>query len=199
LSKHINLSLHCTLGPSWSWSYGSWIYNYLCNQWLSPLMLWVRILIRARCTTLCDKVCQWLVTGRWFSPGPPVPSTNKTDCRDITEILLKVVLNTIKRTNKQTSLYMYYHQFVVIERITVMPQKSWQLWWLSILPWKPFQSSLVIFLTILLFWWLLIVRNFKVSKILLYCKLFSQWRKKKTHLDYNIIVIIVNLLHSFYI
>jgi len=24
-------------GPSWSWSYGSWIYNYLCNQCLSPL------------------------------------------------------------------------------------------------------------------------------------------------------------------
>jgi len=22
---------------SWSWSYGSWIYNYLCNQCLSPL------------------------------------------------------------------------------------------------------------------------------------------------------------------
>jgi len=19
-------------GPSWSWSYGSWIYNYQCNQ-----------------------------------------------------------------------------------------------------------------------------------------------------------------------
>jgi hypothetical protein len=35
------------------------------------LMLWVRILIRARCTTLCDKVCQWLATCRWFSPGPP--------------------------------------------------------------------------------------------------------------------------------
>jgi len=32
-------------GPSWSWSYGSWIYNYLCNQCLSPL-LWVRISIR---------------------------------------------------------------------------------------------------------------------------------------------------------
>ena len=27
-------------GPSWPWSYGSWIYNYLCNQCLSPLMLW---------------------------------------------------------------------------------------------------------------------------------------------------------------
>jgi len=27
------------MGPSWSWSYGSWIYNYLCNRCLSPLML----------------------------------------------------------------------------------------------------------------------------------------------------------------
>jgi hypothetical protein len=43
--------------PSWSWSYGSWIYNYLCNQ--------------------CDKVCQWLAAGRWISPGIPVSSTNK--------------------------------------------------------------------------------------------------------------------------
>jgi hypothetical protein len=38
---------------------------------------------------------------RWFSPGPPVSSTNKTDRHDITEILLKVALNTIKQTNKQ--------------------------------------------------------------------------------------------------
>jgi hypothetical protein len=43
-----------------SWSYGSWIYNYLFNRCLSPLMLWVRIQLRARCTTLCDKVGQWL-------------------------------------------------------------------------------------------------------------------------------------------
>jgi hypothetical protein len=26
---------------SWLWSYGSWIYNYLCNQCLPPLKLWV--------------------------------------------------------------------------------------------------------------------------------------------------------------
>jgi len=31
------------LGQSWSWSYGNWIYDYLCNQCLSPLKLWVRI------------------------------------------------------------------------------------------------------------------------------------------------------------
>ena len=47
-------------------------------------------------TTLCDQVCQLLATGRWFSPGTPVSPTNKTDRHDITEILLKVALSTIK-------------------------------------------------------------------------------------------------------
>jgi hypothetical protein len=79
-------------GRRWPWSYGSWIYNYLCNQCLSPLMLWVRISIRARCTALCDKVCQWLATGRRFSLGPPVSFANKTDRHDITEKLLNVAL-----------------------------------------------------------------------------------------------------------
>ena len=55
-----------------------------------------RIWIRARCTTLCDQVYQWLATGRWFSPRPPVSATNKTDRHNITEILLKVAINTIK-------------------------------------------------------------------------------------------------------
>ena len=49
-------------------------------------------------TILCDKVCQWLSTSQWFSPDIPVSSTNKTDCYDFTEILLKVVLNTITHT-----------------------------------------------------------------------------------------------------
>jgi hypothetical protein len=75
-------------------------YNYLCNQCLSPLMLCDRISIRERYPTLCDKVCQWLETGRWFSPGPPVSSTNKTDWHNITEILLKVVLKH-HQANKQ--------------------------------------------------------------------------------------------------
>jgi hypothetical protein len=35
---------------SWSWSYGSWMCNYLCNQCLSPLLaLWVRIPHMERC------------------------------------------------------------------------------------------------------------------------------------------------------
>jgi hypothetical protein len=50
-------------------------------------------------TTLCDKLCQWLAADWWHSPGTPISSTNKTDCYDITEILLKVALNIINQTN----------------------------------------------------------------------------------------------------
>ena len=40
-------------------------------------------------------VCQWIATGMWFSLGTPVSSTNKTYRYDITEILLKLALNTL--------------------------------------------------------------------------------------------------------
>ena len=39
-------------------------------------------------------------TGQWFSPDAPVSSTNKSDCHSITEILLKVALNTINQQLK---------------------------------------------------------------------------------------------------
>ena len=50
-------------------------------------------------TTLCDKVCQWLATRRWFTVDTPVSPTSNSDRHDITEILLKVVLNTIALLN----------------------------------------------------------------------------------------------------
>jgi hypothetical protein len=56
-------------GLSWQWSYGSWIYHFLFSQCLSPLILWVRLPLRARCTTLCDKDCQWLAAGQWVFSG----------------------------------------------------------------------------------------------------------------------------------
>jgi hypothetical protein len=99
-------------GQSWSWLYGSWSYNYICNKCPSPLMLLVRISIRARYTTLCDKVCQWLAKGQWFSLGAPVSSTNKTDRHDITELLLKVVINTIKPN--QCFLFLFLAESVKI-------------------------------------------------------------------------------------
>jgi hypothetical protein len=38
------------------------------------------------------------MTDQWCSGGTPISSTNKTDRHDITEILLKVALNTINQT-----------------------------------------------------------------------------------------------------
>jgi hypothetical protein len=39
----------------------------------------------------CEKLTDDDATDGWFSPGVLVSSTNKTDCHNITEILLKVV------------------------------------------------------------------------------------------------------------
>ena len=90
-------------GSSWSWSYGSWIYNYLCNHFLSALTLWLWMPLRrgVLLTTFSDKVFQWLTAGQWFFPGTPVSSTNKTDRQDLGEILLIVALSTINQPNNQ--------------------------------------------------------------------------------------------------
>ena len=74
------------------WSYGSWIYNYLCNQCLSSLMFWVCIPLMARCYVVKFVSDLWQVGGFLrvvrFSPI-------KLTAAIITEILLKVVLNSI--------------------------------------------------------------------------------------------------------
>jgi hypothetical protein len=84
------LSISLSGEGSWSWSYDSWIYNCLCNLWVQPLFRRGEL-----DTTLCDIVCQWLATYRWFSPGIPVSSTNITDRHGITDKLLRVSLTTI--------------------------------------------------------------------------------------------------------
>jgi hypothetical protein len=43
-------------------------------------------------------------TGPWFSSGTSVSSINKTNRHDITEILLKVALNTIDQSTNQPTL-----------------------------------------------------------------------------------------------
>lgn len=39
-----------------SWSYETWIYSYLCNQRLYPLVLWVWILFMAMCSIQLDVI-----------------------------------------------------------------------------------------------------------------------------------------------
>ena len=56
-------------------------YLHVCNYCLSWLTLWVRTPLSQGVldTALCEKACQWLVAGRWFSPGTLVSSINKKD------------------------------------------------------------------------------------------------------------------------
>jgi hypothetical protein len=53
-----------------------------------------------------------------FPPGTPVSSTNKSDRHDITEILLKVVLNTINQTNQSIVVFtqpsIFFHIFDLV-------------------------------------------------------------------------------------
>jgi hypothetical protein len=115
------------MGPSRSWSYGSWIYIYLCNQCLSPLMLWVWVSIRARCTTLCDKVCQWLATGWWFSSGTPVSSKNKID---LTRYNWNIVESGVKnhQTNKPTDKNILLAAFLVFLICSVTSKNNFFLY-----------------------------------------------------------------------
>jgi hypothetical protein len=46
-----------------------------------------------------------LAHGRWFSQGTPASSTTKTGHHDIAEILMKVVINTIKSKSLWILLY----------------------------------------------------------------------------------------------
>jgi hypothetical protein len=104
----------------WFWSY----YKVLLTLWVQTTLRWGVL-----DTTLCDNVCQWLETGQWFSPGTSVSSTNKTKHHDITEILLKVALSTIKPINliigsesEAHSAYWLYRYIVVISSTTIQPQ-----------------------------------------------------------------------------
>ena len=92
-----------------------WIYNYLCNQCLSSLTLWVRIPHIAFCTRYSIMWLSLSVTcdRSVISPGTPVSSTNESDRHNITDLLFKVALNTIiltlytKKGNNNHDIWQY--------------------------------------------------------------------------------------------
>jgi hypothetical protein len=61
-------------------------FYFLVELWITGCERWWSHVIFA---------CWWLAADLWFSPGTLVSSINKTDHHDVTEILLKVALNTI--------------------------------------------------------------------------------------------------------
>ena len=92
----------------WSWLYGSWFYNYLWNQWLSPLTSWVWIPLRwgVLDTTLSDK-CQWLETGQWFSPV----SWHSKAILSLRDVSWRSVLLMEETTRKTTDLSQVTNKF----------------------------------------------------------------------------------------
>ena len=81
-------------------------------------------------TTFCDKVCLSLETGLWFSPHTMVSSTNKIDCHDITQILLKVALNTIYQTKTLQTLWTSFIKSILYHTICygISGNLCWFLW-----------------------------------------------------------------------
>ena len=81
-------------GLSWSWSYVSGFTTTCAISREFESCSWRGVLD----TTLCDKVCQWLAAGWWFSFvlqfPPPIKLPN------VNEIFLKVALNTISQSNQ---------------------------------------------------------------------------------------------------
>ena len=79
-------------GLSWSWSYGSWIYNYLCNECESRSgeVYSVQHYVIKLVSDL-QLISGFLRVLRFL---PPI----KLTCHDKTEILLKVALDTITIT-----------------------------------------------------------------------------------------------------
>jgi hypothetical protein len=100
LKSVINMVQRCTHGSSEQ--KGTYDSSKNQNEWMSYTMLMIICCImhlNDSIITLCDTVFHWLATDRWFSPGTPVSSTKKTDHHDITEIFLKVALNTMTLTH----------------------------------------------------------------------------------------------------
>ena len=72
--------------------------TYAISTYHHSCWVWVPLRWGVLDTTLCDKVCQWFAKGRGFLRVLLAFSINKSDWQDITEILLKVALNTITLT-----------------------------------------------------------------------------------------------------
>ena len=110
---HVILDKLCTImiynlvikekpGPTWPLSYGNWNYSYICNQ------SWCCVFNSRSMRGVQHYVIKFVSDLQQVFSESSVISTNKTDRRDITEILLKVSISTMKpnQTNiKETNSF----------------------------------------------------------------------------------------------
>jgi hypothetical protein len=83
---------------------------------LSPLTLWVRILLRrgVRDTRLWNIVCQWLPEDRWFSPGTPISSVESGIA-----IILWCEIKWYVLSGKTYQRYHVYRRFVKVTSLYI--------------------------------------------------------------------------------
>jgi hypothetical protein len=67
-----------------------------------------RVVSSYKTTSFCNE--NVVLGGLPFSLGTPVSSNSKSDCHDITEILLKVSLNTINQSNQIPIFYVKHYK-----------------------------------------------------------------------------------------
>ena len=92
-------------------------FESMIKMHIRNLHILEQVIVRERCAykiieKLCDKVCQWLATGQWFSLSTLVSSTNKSDLHNIAEILLKGALNT-KPLEKKSTVHFYVFRAII--------------------------------------------------------------------------------------
>jgi hypothetical protein len=95
------------VGSSWSWLHGSWIYNYLYNQCLSALMLWVWTPIR---WDVLDTALCWFGVF-WLQQDGPQSFTKVVTKKILSTILffLLTVTTTVAVSSTTTSGKMNFH------------------------------------------------------------------------------------------
>lgn len=84
-----------------------WKSNLTIHLWSLTWYINFKRFVQGEFNKQEKKVCQRLVSGQWFSQGIIVSSINMTDRHDITEVLLKVLLNTNNTKPKKLSFYKY--------------------------------------------------------------------------------------------
>jgi hypothetical protein len=121
-------------------------YRYFDFKWnlFDLYLIWFVLHI-----TLCDQVCQWLTTGRWFLRVLWFPPSIKlTACHDITEILLKLALTTITHNpnpERQQLCGSLYKGFVwLTDSSCVAPYTKVLYDWQTAVVWLPIQRFCMI-------------------------------------------------------